>query len=306
MARQRGFGGGRGKMKMPRRAGVLWAGMMLLGGLFLPAGNGATWREQKLKAGDIRIRYLDAGSGDRTLVFIPGWTMPAEAWQEQIPYFSARGFRVLALDPRSHGETTKTEQGNTYRQQAADLHAFLQELKIEHSYLVGWGAGGTALLEYLASPETIDPDMAVFVDFSPAFMESEDYAGVPLDRTRKLLLGFQDDRTEATDGYVRGLFRSGPSERVIGQLSKASLKTPMAAALALYFDLVTGDRREDLRHITVPSLFVTTPENRALGEYLKKSVPRSGLEIIEGTGSAMFLEKPQAFNQALESFFGGK
>lgn len=291
---------------MRLRAGLLWTGWILLTMPFLSGADGAGWEERKLKVGDLRIRYLDAGSGDRTLVFIPGWTMPAEAWQEQIPYFAARGFRVLALDPRSHGETTKTDLGNTCRQQAADLHAFLQELKIEHSYLVGWGAGGTTLLEYLASPETIDPDMAVFVDFSPAYLQSEDYAGVPLDQARKLLLEFQDDRVKATDGYVRALFKSGPNERVIGQLSRASLKTPMAAALALYFDLVTGDRREDLRYITVPSLFVTTPENRALGEYLTKNVPRSGLEIIAGTGPAMFLEKPQAFNQALESFFGGK
>ncbi len=291
---------------MRLRSGLLWTGLILLTMPFISEAHGAGWVEKKLKVGDLRIRYLDAGSGERTLVFIPGWTMPAEVWQEQIPYFSARGFRVVALDPRGHGETTKTELGNTCRQQAADLHAFLQELKIQHSYLVGWGAGGTVLLEYLASPETIDPDMAVFVDFIPAYLQSEDYAGVPLDQARKLLLEFQDDRAKATDGYVRALFKSGPNERLITQLSRASLKTPMAAALALYFDLVTGDRRKDLRHITVPSLFVATPENRALGEYLAKNVPRSGLEIIAGTGSAMFLEKPQAFNQALESFFGGQ
>ena len=93
------------------------------------------------KSGDIKIHYLEAGTGDRILVFIPGWTMTAEVWKEQIPYFSARGFRVIALDPRSQGQTTKTETGNTYQQQAADLHAFLQALKIEHSYLVGWGSG---------------------------------------------------------------------------------------------------------------------------------------------------------------------
>jgi len=35
--------------------------------------------------------------------------MAAETWKEQIPYFSSRDFRVIALDPRSHGQSTKTE-----------------------------------------------------------------------------------------------------------------------------------------------------------------------------------------------------
>ena len=78
----------------------------------------------------------------------------------------------------------------------------------------------------------------------------------------------------------------------------------MDAAVSLYFDLFSGDRRQALLHIAVPSLFITTTENQAVGEYLKNKTPRSDLKTIEGVGSAMFLEKPQAFNQTLETFFG--
>jgi pimeloyl-ACP methyl ester carboxylesterase len=38
---------------------------------------------------------------------------------------------------------------------------------------------------------------------------------------------------------------------------------------------------------------------------MKAKTPRASLEIIENAGPAMFLEKPQAFNQALENFLGG-
>ena len=89
------------------------------------------WQDQSVKVGDIKIHYLEAGSGDRTLIFIPGWTMTAEVWKEQIPYFAARGFRVIALDPRSQGRTSKTDSGNTYQQQAADLYAFLEHLRLQ-------------------------------------------------------------------------------------------------------------------------------------------------------------------------------
>jgi microsomal epoxide hydrolase len=263
------------------------------------------WKDSFLQVGDIKIHYLDAGSGDRTLIFIPGWTMTAEVWREQIPYFSSRGFRVLALDPRSQGQTTKTEAGNTYQQQAADLHAFLQSLKIEHSYLVGWGSGATVLLEYVSSPETLKPEKMVLVDCSPAALKSDDYPGATTaQQARKLLLGLQDDRAKATAQFVRSMFKARQPESLITELTEGSLKTPMGAAVALYFDLFTGDRRPALAHVAVPNLIVATSEYRAVGEYMKSKTPRSDLEVIEEAGTAVFLDKPQAFNQILESFLG--
>jgi non-heme chloroperoxidase len=263
------------------------------------------WKDMYVQAGDIKIHYLEAGSGDRTLIFIPGWTMTAEVWREQIPYFSTRGFRVLALDPRSHGLTTKTEKGNTYIQQAADLHAFLQILKIEHSYLVGWASGATVLLEFISGSETLLPEKMVFVDCSPAILKTEDNPGtMTMQKARKLLLSFQDDRAKASEQYVRSFFKTHQKESLIKELTDGCLRTPMSAAAVLYFDQLTEDRRSALLHVSVPSLIIASPENRASGEYMKTQIPHSVLEVIEDAGSAMFLEKPQTFNQTLENFFG--
>lgn len=263
------------------------------------------WQDRYIEVGDIKIHYVEAGEGDRTLVFIPGWTMPAEVWREQIPYFSARGFRVIAIDPRSQGSTTKTESGNTFQQHAADLHAFLRALKIEHSYLVGWGTATAVLLDYISSPEVLKPEKMVFVEGGPAALKSDDYPGLmTMQQARALAMAMEDDRTKATEQMVRGMFKQRPTELVINDLVVASRKTPLSAVLSLYFDLLTGDRRPALRHIPVPSLIVMTEENRATGEYMKARIPRSTLATIEGTGSALFLEKPQMFNQILESFLG--
>lgn len=112
------------------------------------------WNDRKVDIGDIKIHYLEAGSGDRIIVFITGWTMPAEVWQEQLPYFSARGFRAIAFDPRSQGDTTRTDTGNTYEQHAADLYAFLLKVRAEHSFLVGWSSGVATILDYVSSPDS--------------------------------------------------------------------------------------------------------------------------------------------------------
>jgi non-heme chloroperoxidase len=279
--------------------------MLLLSTLSAHGKEKNLWKDMFIQVGDIKIHYLEAGSGDRTLVFIPGWTMTAEVWREQIPYFSNRGFRVLALDPRSHGLTTKTEKGNTYLQQAADLHVFLQNLKIEHSYFVGWASGATVLLEYISNSETFLPEKMVFVDCSPAMLKSDDFPGtITMQKARKFLLSFQDDRAKASEQYVRGVFKTHQQESLIKEMTDGCLRTPMSAAAVLYFDQLTEDRRSALLRVPVPSLIVATPENRAAGEYIKTQIPRSVLEVIEDAGSAMFLEKPQTFNQTLENFFG--
>jgi non-heme chloroperoxidase len=263
------------------------------------------WKDLFLEAGDIKIHYLDTGTGDRVLVFIPGWTMTADVWKEQIPYFAGRGFRVIAVDPRSQGQTTKTESGNTYQQQAADLHAFLQALKIEHSYLVGWGAGVSVLLDYISSPEVLKPERMVFVDGFPAVLKADDYPGtMTMQQARRLPLLLEDNRAKATEQFVRSLFKHRPAESLVVELTAASMKTPLSAALALYFDQFTGDRRPAMLHVPVPSLIMTTPENRAIGEYMKSKIPRSSLEVVEDVGSAMFLDRPQTFNQLLENFLG--
>jgi non-heme chloroperoxidase len=291
---------------MNRKAILCFASLVLLiAALTVAAGSKGPWTDKYLQVGDIKVHYLEAGTGDRVLVFIPGWILSAEVWREQIPYFSARGFRVIALDPRSQGQTTKTEVGNTYHQQAADLYAFLQSLNIEHSYLVGWSAGVTTLLEYISSPDVLRPEKIVFVEGSPALVKQDDYPGSTTpQQARKLLLAFQDNRAKAIEQYLQGLFRTGQPAILYKELSDGSLKTPLAAAVSLYFDQYTGDRRPALRRVSAPSLIVTTPESRAIGEYMKSKISGASLEVIEGAGAALFLDKPQAFNQVLEEFLG--
>src|SRR5439155_20800358 len=58
----------------------------------------------------VRLHYLSGGSGP-TIVFVPGWTMPAEIWEPQLRYF-VRSHRVIALDPRSQGASDRVSEGN--------------------------------------------------------------------------------------------------------------------------------------------------------------------------------------------------
>ncbi len=271
----------------------------------LAAAEKKLWKDASVQVGDIKIHYIEAGTGERALVFVPGWIMTAEVWKEQMPYFSARGFHVYALDPRSQGQTTKTEGGNSYMQQAADLHAFLKTLKIEHAALVGWSAGVTVLLEYISSPDALQPEKLVLVDGLPCGFKDTDYpSGMTMQQARTFLLSLQEDRAKATAQFVKSMFKSHPLELLIKEISDNSLKVSMGAAVSLFFDLYSGDRRPALARISVPALVVVPDENRLLGEYMQSKIGRAKLEVVPEAGHALFLEKPQTFNQVLESFLG--
>ncbi len=261
------------------------------------------WKESDVRIGDIKVHYIEAGTGEQTMVFIPGLTMTAEVWREQIPYFAGRGFRAIAFDPRSQGKTSKTEGGNTYQQHAADLHAFLKAVKAQNGTLVGWSAGVTTLLEYLSSPEAVPPDKLVLVDGAPVGLKDQDFTtGATLQQARSRFLAIQDDRKQSAGEFVRSMFRTKPGEGLIAELAEASLKTPTGALSALYFDLLTGDRRPALMRISVPTLVIVPDTNRLLGEYLESKIKGAKLEVVTEAGHAMFLEKPQTFNQVLETF----
>jgi microsomal epoxide hydrolase len=231
--------------------------------------------------------------------------MTAEIWREQMPYFVARGFHVIALDPRSQGLSSKTDGGNTYQQHAADLHAFLQRMKLEHSTLVGWSAGAITLLEYMSSPETLRPDGLVFVGDVPVCPGAKDApGGLTLPQARERMLALQEDRPKAIEAMVRALFKTQQVGPIYKELTDAYMKMPAGSMTSLLFDLATGDRRTILTTLSAPTLIVTSKDRQLAGEYLQSKIAGAKLQVVPEAGSALFLEKPQAFNQALEDFLG--
>jgi microsomal epoxide hydrolase len=229
--------------------------------------------------------------------------MTSEIWSEQIPYFTARGYHVIAYDPRSQGKTSKTDDGNTYQQHAADLHVFLKKRNIEDVSLIAWDAGVTVLLEYMSSPESVRPDKMILVNGFPKGLKGDDYpGGYTLQKARTIGLEMQQDRKKFTEKWVRSMFKSKQGERLYNEIAEASLKTPIGAATALLLDHLTGDRRSALRRIRTPTLIIAADDNRLEAEAMKSGLRSSKLKVVEDVGHALFIEKPQTFNQTVEDF----
>ncbi len=52
------------------------------------------------------ISYKDWGSG-KPVVLSHGWPLTADAWDAQMLFLGAKGYRVIAHDRRGHGPTPR-------------------------------------------------------------------------------------------------------------------------------------------------------------------------------------------------------
>jgi len=58
-----------------------------------------------------QIYYKDWGSGP-AVVLSHGWPLSADAWEDQMLFLGARGFRCIAHDRRGHGRSSQPWSGN--------------------------------------------------------------------------------------------------------------------------------------------------------------------------------------------------
>jgi pimeloyl-ACP methyl ester carboxylesterase len=255
----------------------------------------------------VRIHYLEAGTATSSnrggakpaLLFIPGWTMPAWIWEAQIEYFS-KAFRVVAIDPRSQGESTHTDDANSPEIRAADIQAVMEDRQLAPVVLIGWSQGVADVLAYVDRYGQKSVSGLVLVD---------GLAGFPTDAgMAQAFMGVYSDMLKDRDAYtrrfVKSMFKSTQSDEYIARLTTAAEQTPTAATIAESVSMVAIDRRPTLAKISVPTLIVTPKGGytASFEEDMQRHVPNSQIEEMENVGHALFVDDPKAFNHRLETF----
>jgi non-heme chloroperoxidase len=177
-------------------------------------------------SGGVRIHYLAGGSASSasTLVLIPGWRLPASLWKDQLVLFS-KSMRVIAIDPRSQGESTKTVDDNTPEARARDLHEVLAGLKVSRPVLVGWSQGAQDVGAYIQQFGGDSVAGVVFVDspvsFGPAEVEAHpEFAKAILSS----ISIYSSHPEEFSDGMIHSIFKKPHPELDFPALVKNSLQ----------------------------------------------------------------------------------
>jgi non-heme chloroperoxidase len=152
-----------------------------------------------------------------SILFVPGWTMPAWIWQKQIDALSKK-YRVVAMDPRSQGESTRTWEGLYPAQRARDIRSVIEQLHLAPVVIVGWSMAVVETLSYVDQFGTKDVAGLVLVDEIAGGQQPGDAQW-----EFGILKSVLDDRKNATDGFVRKIqFHKPQPEELHGGLSRGA------------------------------------------------------------------------------------
>jgi non-heme chloroperoxidase len=250
----------------------------------------------------ISIHYLEAGAG-RPIVFIPGWTMPAWIWQKQIDEFS-KHYHVIAVDPRSQGESDKPPFGHLPEIRARDYKELVDQLNLKHPVLIGWSMACGELIKYVEQFGVDNIGGLVLVDGYLTDKPSDLF--VPLSGWMNQL---QLDRQKQADAFVRTMYKKPQTDEYLKRVIDASAQTPADTAALLIYNMIAvkdfsaGLTRLATMKASTPVLFAYQPETQQTADYLKlKLGDKVRLEIFEGDGHALFVDDPEKFNHVLEDF----
>jgi len=307
----------------------LWQLRCLLLSVCLNLALGASAQAPKPKSGfvktpdGLKIHYLDTGvPPDRSpiytppilpgkhplgptpaanILFVPGWTMPAWIWEQQIAHF-AKAHRVVAMDPRSQGESSQTSEGHYPAARARDIKAVVDQLQLAPVVLVGWSMGVTEAAAYVDQFGTDTLAGLVLVDG----WAGADYDPKVTPQMWQCAAGFQKNRQAQTEAFVRSMFKKPQSEEYLKRVTQASLRTPTNSAVALFVGAFTSDYRPTLAKIDKPTLIVVAQSPWVTAyQDMQKRIPGSRMEVLENVGHALFVDDADRFNSLLEDFLKG-
>jgi pimeloyl-ACP methyl ester carboxylesterase len=109
-----------------------------------------------------QIYDKDWGSGP-PVMFSHGWPLSAGAWDDQMLFLAARGFRCIAHDRRGHGRSSQPWSGNEMDTYADDLAALAGALDLKGAVHVGHSTGGGEVARYLGRHGTKRAAKAVLI-----------------------------------------------------------------------------------------------------------------------------------------------
>jgi 3-oxoadipate enol-lactonase len=257
-----------------------------------------------LKTKDGRFAYQAAGDPALPpLVFLHGIGGAARAWRGQLEFFADR-FRCLAWDMPGYGGSAPLPTVSIAALADA-LQDFLAQAGAIRPILVGHSIGGMVVQQLLADSPKIAGAVAL-AQTSPAFGKPDGdwqkaFIGArlgPLDRGETLV--------SLAPSLVQELVGDNPDPHGM-KLARDCMATVREATYrATMLALVGFDLRSALKDITVPTLLLSgSKDNNAPAPMMAKMasyIPLAKYVELDGVGHLANLERPAAFNAALDDF----
>jgi 3-oxoadipate enol-lactonase len=243
------------------------------------------------------IGYVEAGGGELTpIVFLHGVGSDKSVWHPQLAHFG-RVRRAIAFDYPGYGDSGPATRGTTRDDYASAIMSAMHELGVERAHVCGLSLGGVVAIAMnhadteccssliLADTFAVHPEGRAIYDRSIA--GARDLPAMAEARVDVLI-------AQPADPEVR--------REVVDTMSSIDPDAYRIGAGAVWL----ADQRDRAGEIRVPTLVIVgeqdfiTPVD--LSNELLDLIPDARMQLIAGAGHLTNLEKPDAFNWALEEF----
>ena len=249
-------------------------------GAALPEGGSAAWIDHD----GARIWYATFGVGS-PVILLHGGLGHSGNWGGQVGALVESGHRVVVIDSRGHGRSTRDDAPFTDERMAFDVLAVMDALAIEQARFVGWSDGAViALIVAMNAPERVGGVFFFGCNVDPS--GTKPFVPSPiLDRCI----------------HRHALDYAALSATPTGFKSFANAVSTMQQTQPNF-------SADDLRAIRAPVVVVQSehdefiaPEHAA---YLARTIRHARLVNLPGVSHFAPLQRPALFNAAVLSFLG--
>ena len=228
------------------------------------------------------IWYAAYGAG-QPVILLHGGLGHSGNWGYQVPTLVKAGYRVVVIDSRGHGRSTRDARPFSYELMATDVAAVMDRLQVEKAGLVGWSDGAcTALVLAAQAPSRVAGVFFFACNMDPSGTKEIEFGPI---LNRCFSRHVQDyKQLSATPDQFEAF----------------------SAAVGLMEQTQPNYSAHDLAQISVPVAIVQSEYDefikREHAEYLARSIPNA--EFIELFGVSHFapLQRPDQFNRAMLTF----
>ena len=239
------------------------------------------------------LYYKDWGTG-QPVVFSHGWPLSADAWEDQMLFLSAHGYRTIAHDRRGHGRSSQPWTGNNMDTYADDLAALTEWLQLENAVHVGHSAGGGEVARYIGRHGTKRVAKAVLIAAVPPLMlkTAANPGGLPMEVFDGIRAGVLADRSQFfKDLAVTFYGANRPGSTVSQGLCNWFWLQGMRSGHKGVYDCIKAfsetDFTEDLKRIDVPTLILHGDDDQIVpientAKASARLIRQSTLEVYPG------------------------
>jgi non-heme chloroperoxidase len=242
---------------------------------------------------ETEIYYKDWGSG-QAVFFSHGWPLNADAWESQMVYLAANGYRCIAHDRRGHGRSSQPWNGNDMDTYADDLSELIETLALNSITLVGHSTGGGEVARYIGRHGSKRIGRIVLIgSVSPLMLKTDDNAcGLPIKVFDDIRAGVSADRSQFFKDLTIPFYGANREDANISQgVRDAFWLQGMQGGLKNQLDCIKAfsetDFTEDLKLFDVPTLIIHGDDDQivpigASAHLTATLVKNATLKVYEG------------------------